>query len=324
MLYYYYSNTKWKIVIFCYCCERHTLYTILNRTECINNWQLLVWMTKNSFVLFCSYTAQITHKKWVNKETRHLRSIEYSNKCITTTIKMLYTIKLNLKEVLILLKGFSLCWFGSHALLTKLQTDICEVSHHSCPRHLDGSSLFSALCRLNNLTHSGDHRHCWLITYNKAAQTSPHPVCKGREPTSTYSTENPHSTSLALCSAATVTTHECVASDWVEHLNEGEGPHPDLTGALNLEARLLVKGNQEVFTHEHSAADVRQTAEVLQVAPHQDGTFALLAEGPVDSQNVDVDGGPMRLMESQGILERKKKGGVGGVRSLLLKNLLGS
>lgn len=98
-----------------------------------------------------------------------------------------------------------------------------------------------------------------------------------------------------------------MASDWVEHLNEGEGPYPDLTGALNLEARLLVKGNQEVFTHEHSAADVRQTAEVLKVAPHQDGTFALLAEGPVDSQNVDVDGGPMRLMESQGILEKKKK-----------------
>lgn len=29
----------------------------------------------------------------------------------------------------------------------------------------------------------------------------------------------------------------------------------------------------------------------------------------MDSQNVDMDGGPMRLMESQGILERKRGGG---------------
>lgn len=94
-----------------------------------------------------------------------------------------------------------------------------------------------------------------------------------------------------------------MAPDWVEHLNEGERPHCDLTGALHLEARLLVEGNEEVFTHEHSAPDVGQAAEVLQVAPHQDGAFALLAEGPVDSQDVDVDSGSMRLMESQGVLE---------------------
>lgn len=100
-----------------------------------------------------------------------------------------------------------------------------------------------------------------------------------------------------------------MAPDWVEHLNEGEGPHRDLTGALHLEARLLVEGNQEVLAHEHGAPDVGQAAEVLQVAPHQDGAFALLAEGPVDSQDVDVDGGPMRLMESQGILENREGGG---------------
>lgn len=99
-----------------------------------------------------------------------------------------------------------------------------------------------------------------------------------------------------------------MAPDRVEHLDEGEGPHRDLTGALHLEARLLVKGNQEVFTHEHSTADIGQAAEVLQVAPHQDGAFALLAEGPVDSENVDVDGGPVRLMESQGILEKRGGG----------------
>lgn len=98
-----------------------------------------------------------------------------------------------------------------------------------------------------------------------------------------------------------------MAPDWVEHLDEREGPHRDLTGALHLETRLLVEGNQEVLAHEHGAADVRQAPEVLQVAPHQDGAFALLAEGPVDSQDVDVDGGPVRLMESQGILEYREE-----------------
>lgn len=110
-----------------------------------------------------------------------------------------------------------------------------------------------------------------------------------------------------MSSTATVTAHEGVAPDWVEHLDESEGPHRDLTRALHLEARLLVEGNQEVFAHEHSAADVGQAPEVLQVAPHQDGAFALLAEGPVDSQDVDVDGGPVRLMESQGVLKRSRE-----------------
>lgn len=114
-----------------------------------------------------------------------------------------------------------------------------------------------------------------------------------------------------------------MAPDWVEHLREGEGPHRDLAGALHLEARLLVEGNQEVLAHEHGAADVGQAAEVLQVAPHQDGAFALLAEGPVHSQDVDVDGGPVRLMESQGILENREGGGeVSGQVNVLLGNLL--
>lgn len=89
-----------------------------------------------------------------------------------------------------------------------------------------------------------------------------------------------------------------MAPDGVEHFDEGEGPHRYFAGAVHLEPRLLVKGNQEVLTHEHSAADVRQAAEVLQVAPHQDGAFSLLAEGSVDCQDVDVDGGAVRLMES--------------------------
>lgn len=93
-----------------------------------------------------------------------------------------------------------------------------------------------------------------------------------------------------------------MAPDRVQHLDEGEGPHCDLAGALHLKTRLPVEGNQEVFAHKHGTAHIGQAAEVLQVAPHQDGAFALLAEGPVDGQDVDVDGGALRLMESEGIL----------------------
>lgn len=117
--------------------------------------------------------------------------------------------------------------------------------------------------------------------------------------------ENPHE--VPLSSTTTVTTHEGVAPDWVAHFNEGEGPHRDLTWTLHLETWLLVKGNQEVLTHEHSTAHIGQAAEILQVSPHKDGAFSLLAEGPVDSQNVDVDCGPVRFMESQCILENRKE-----------------
>lgn len=101
-----------------------------------------------------------------------------------------------------------------------------------------------------------------------------------------------------------------MASDVVEHLGEGEGSHCDLTGALHLEARLLVEGHQEVFAHEHCTAYVGQAAEVLEVAPHQDGAFPLVAEGAMDCQDVDVDCVAMRFMESQGILVTKRGGGL--------------
>lgn len=133
---------------------------------------------------------------------------------------------------------------------------------------------------------------CWTLADDGAAQTFPLPVSKGRGrrfQMGTIPVQSPAST-------ATVPTHEGVAPDWVEHLGEGQGPHRNLTGTLHLEARLLVEGNQEVFAHEHSTADVGQAAEVLQVAPHQNGAFALLAEGPVHGQDVDVHCGPVRLV----------------------------
>lgn len=85
----------------------------------------------------------------------------------------------------------------------------------------------------------------------------------------------------ATTSAATVAAHEGVAAHGVLHLDEGQWPHRDLARALNLEAGLLVEGHEEILAHEHGAAHVRQTAQVLQVAPHQDGPAALLPERAV-------------------------------------------
>lgn len=143
---------------------------------------------------------------------------------------------------------------------------LCFLAHTQTPH-----------CLLN--TCSDDHKHpaghsrttklhrCPLILFGRGE----HPPA--RENTQKVSQHS---------STAAVPTHEGVAPDRVEHLDEGEGPHCDVTGALHLEARFLVEGDQEIFTHEHSATDVGQAAEVLQIAPHQDGAFALLAKGPVD------------------------------------------
>lgn len=97
-------------------------------------------------------------------------------------------------------------------------------------------------------------------------------------------------------STAAIPPHEGVASDRVDHFHEGQGSHCDLAGTQCLEARLLVEGNQEVLAHEHGAADVGEAAQVLQVAPHQDGAFALLPESSVHSQHVDVDCVAVRLV----------------------------
>lgn len=108
-------------------------------------------------------------------------------------------------------------------------------------------------------------------------------------------------------STAAVPPHEGVTSDRVDHFHEGQGSHGDLAGAQSLEARLLVEGNQEVLAHEHGAPHVGEAAQVLQVAPHQDGAFALLAESSVHGQHVDVDGVAVRLVEGQRVLVGKQE-----------------
>ena len=114
---------------------------------------------------------------------------------------------------------------------------------------------------------------------------------------------------VPLWSTSTVSPHEGMAPDWVKHLNEIKWPHCDLTGTVHLETRLLVEGNQEVLTHENSTTNVGQAAEVLQIAPHQNGAFSLLTECPVDSQHVNVHSRSVRLMEIQGILRNREQQG---------------
>lgn len=97
-----------------------------------------------------------------------------------------------------------------------------------------------------------------------------------------------------------------MSADGVPHLREGQVGHGDGAAAQHLEARLAVEGDEDVLTHQHRSAHVGQAAEVLQVAPHQDRTFALLPEGAMDRQHVDVDGGAAGLVESQRVLKASK------------------
>lgn len=103
-------------------------------------------------------------------------------------------------------------------------------------------------------------------------------------------------------SAATIAAHEGVTAHRVLHLNERQRPHRDFARALDLEAGFLVERHEKILTHEHGTANVRQTAQVLQVAPHQDGTAALLPERTVHRQHVDVHRGTVRFVKGQSFL----------------------
>lgn len=104
----------------------------------------------------------------------------------------------------------------------------------------------------------------------------------------------------------TVAAHVGVAADRVPHLGEGQAAHCDGAASQHLEAGFAVKGDEEVLAHQHRSAHVGQTAEVLQVAPHDDGAFALLPEGAVDGQDVDVDSCSVGLVKGKCFLEGKK------------------
>lgn len=101
-----------------------------------------------------------------------------------------------------------------------------------------------------------------------------------------------------------VTAHVRVSADGIRHLRECEVTHGDGAAALNPEAGLAVEWNEGVFAHENSTAHVGQTAQILEVAPHQDGAFTLPPECAVHGEHVDVHGGAAGLVEGQCVLEQ--------------------
>lgn len=106
------------------------------------------------------------------------------------------------------------------------------------------------------------------------------------------------------------------------HLDERQLPHRHLTGTQCLETALLVEGHEEIFAHEEGTAGEGQAAQVLQVPPHQDGALALLAEGAVHGQHMDVNCCALRLVQGQRLLQGGNK--VSVTRGVLSCICLGS
>lgn len=117
-------------------------------------------------------------------------------------------------------------------------------------------------------------------------------------------------------SAAAVPAHEGMAPHLVLHLSEGQRAHRHLAGTQSFETALLIEGHEEMFAHEHGAPGAGQAAQVLQVSPHQDGTLALLTEGSVHGQHVDVHRRAPRLVQGQ----RRLQGANGAVSGAVQGN----
>lgn len=98
-------------------------------------------------------------------------------------------------------------------------------------------------------------------------------------------------------------------AEQVLHLLEAHVGHADGRGAPLLEAGLEVEWHQEVLADEQRAAEARHAAQVLQVAPQQDGALALLAAVAVHRQHVDVHGGGVGDVLGHGFLQGEKVGG---------------
>lgn len=79
-----------------------------------------------------------------------------------------------------------------------------------------------------------------------------------------------------------------VATQGTLELSEGQRAHGDGARAHRLEARPLVEGHQGVLAHEHGPAHGRLARQVVQVAPQQDGAVAVVPEGAVHGQRVQV------------------------------------
>ena len=102
--------------------------------------------------------------------------------------------------------------------------------------------------------------------------------------------------------AAAVASRVRQPPERVLHLLEAHVGHRDGGGALLLEARLAVEGHQELLADEQRPAQARHAAQVLQVAPQQDGALALLAAVAVHGEDVHVHGGGVRHVLRHGFL----------------------
>lgn len=85
------------------------------------------------------------------------------------------------------------------------------------------------------------------------------------------------------------------------HVGDGDGRRPFL-----LEAGLAIERHQEVLADQQSPAQAWHAAQMLQVAPEDNGAFALLTAVAVHRQDVDVHCGGVWDMEGHGLLEKKK------------------
>lgn len=89
------------------------------------------------------------------------------------------------------------------------------------------------------------------------------------------------------------------------HLLELHAGHRDGWRPFLFEAGFEIEGHQEVLTDEQRSPYARYAAQVLQVAPQQDGALALLATVAVDGQDMDVNRGSVRDVLCHGLLKYK-------------------
>lgn len=106
----------------------------------------------------------------------------------------------------------------------------------------------------------------------------------------------------SVCSVVAVPPRVRRPAEPVLHLLEVHVCHGDDRRAGVPEAGLEVEGHQEVLADEQGAAKAPQAAQVVQVAPQQDGAFALLAAVAVHRQHVDVHRGRVRDVKAHGLL----------------------
>lgn len=91
-------------------------------------------------------------------------------------------------------------------------------------------------------------------------------------------------------------------AEQVLHLLEMHVGYGDGRRAPLFEAGFEVEGHQEVLTDKQGTAEARNTVQVLQVTPQQDGAFALLAAVAVHRQHVDVHSRGVWDVVSHGLL----------------------